>query len=55
MLFGVAHLEQGVPFAVRAGVYGVVLGVLTLARGSLVPSVLAHVGIDALAGWASAS
>jgi membrane protease YdiL (CAAX protease family) len=54
VLFGVAHLEQGGPFAARAALYGLVFGVLVAWRGSLVPSILAHLGVDVLAGVAAA-
>jgi uncharacterized protein len=46
MLFGIAHGEQG-PWAVaRFALYAVVLGWVTTARRSLLPSVMCHIAID---------
>jgi membrane protease YdiL (CAAX protease family) len=50
LLFGVAHLDQGFAFAARACVYGVGLGVVARARGSLVPGMICHVGVDLVGG-----
>jgi membrane protease YdiL (CAAX protease family) len=49
-LFGIAHLEQGPASALRIGAYGLVLGVLASARGSLLPGMLCHIGIDLASG-----
>jgi len=49
-LFGVAHLEQGAGAALRIGVYGLVLGALARHRGSLVPGIACHIGIDLAGG-----
>lgn len=50
ILFGVAHAEQGAAAAVRAGIYGLVLGATAHFRGSLIPGILAHTSIDIAAG-----
>jgi uncharacterized protein len=50
VLFGVAHVDQGGWAAVRLGIYGLGLGVLARSRGSLVPGILCHVGIDLASG-----
>jgi membrane protease YdiL (CAAX protease family) len=50
LLFALAHGEQGPSAMLRFFVYAVGLGALALARGSLVPGMLAHVGIDLVAG-----
>lgn len=52
-LFGLAHLEQGLSAAVRIGVYGALLGAVTLHRKSVIPGVIAHVAIDVAAGVAA--
>jgi len=46
VLFGIAHLEQGLAPACRAAGYGLALGVLARVRRSLLPGILCHVGID---------
>ena len=47
ILFGVAHLNQGAPSALRIAAYGLLLGVVVAWRGSLLPAIYAHVAIDA--------
>jgi membrane protease YdiL (CAAX protease family) len=49
-LFGLAHLEQGAGAALRIGVYGLILGALVRYRGSLLPSIVCHIGIDLASG-----
>jgi membrane protease YdiL (CAAX protease family) len=51
VLFGVAHADQGPSIAVRFGLYGVGLGALAWWRGSLIPGIAAHVGVDVATGW----
>jgi len=46
LLFGLAHLEQGAGAALRVGVYGLLFGVLARYRGSLLPGIVCHIGID---------
>jgi membrane protease YdiL (CAAX protease family) len=46
VLFGLAHANQGPLAAARIAIYGLILGALAKRRGSLLPSILAHVGID---------
>ena len=50
VLFGLAHLEQGAGAAARIGVYGLILGALARHRGSLVPGIACHIGIDLASG-----
>jgi membrane protease YdiL (CAAX protease family) len=50
LLFGIAHLEQGPASALRIAVYGLVLGALASARGSLLPGIVCHIGIDLAGG-----
>jgi membrane protease YdiL (CAAX protease family) len=50
VLFGLAHLEQGPVAAVRIGVYGLIFGVLAKVRGSLLPGIICHIGIDLASG-----
>jgi membrane protease YdiL (CAAX protease family) len=50
VLFGLAHADQGGWAAVRLGLYGFGLGLLARYRGSLVPGILCHVGIDLATG-----
>lgn len=50
VLFGMAHLQQGPAAAARAGVYGLLLGLVAHRRRSLIPGMLAHVAIDSAAG-----
>jgi len=52
LLFALAHGEQGGAAMLRFFVYAVGLGVLARARRSLVPGMLAHVGLDLMAGLA---
>jgi uncharacterized protein len=52
MLFGLAHADQGVGGVVRAAAYGVVFGIVAVMRRSLWPGIVAHIGIDLIAGIA---
>lgn len=49
-LFGVAHLSQGIGGAIRACVYGLLLGAIARSRRSLVPAMLCHVATDLVSG-----
>jgi len=49
VLFGLAHLDRGAAFGVRAALYGTLFGLLAQARRSLWPGILCHVSLD-LAG-----
>lgn len=49
-LFAIAHGQQGAGAVARSFVYGIGFGVLATARKSLVPGMLAHVGLDVAAG-----
>lgn len=49
-LFGLAHLEQGPAAALRAAVYGLLLGMLASFRRGLFPSIACHIGIDLASG-----
>lgn len=48
--FAAVHAYQGWSGAVRAGLLGFVFGVVVLLTGSVWPAVLAHAGLDLLAG-----
>ena len=50
VLFGLAHLEQGLAAALRIGFYGLLLGLLAHFRRSLLPGIVCHVGLDLLSG-----
>lgn len=50
LLFGVAHAEQGLASASRTALYGIALGALAAWRGSLIPGILCHVGLDLVSG-----
>jgi len=50
LLFGLAHLEQGGGAALRIGVYGLLLGILARQRGSLLPGIMCHIGLDLAGG-----
>ncbi len=50
LLFALAHGEQGASAMLRFFCYALGLGVLARARRSLVPGMLAHIGVDLLAG-----
>jgi len=50
ILFGVLHAYQGVIGIARTALVGALLAVGFLASGSLVPSMLAHLAIDLVAG-----
>jgi membrane protease YdiL (CAAX protease family) len=49
-LFGIAHGEQGLAIVIRFALYGVGFGVIARWRGSLVPGILCHVGVDLAGG-----
>lgn len=49
-LFAIAHGQQGAGAVARAFLYGIGFGVLASARKSLVPGMMAHVGLDVAAG-----
>jgi uncharacterized protein len=49
-LFALAHLEQGAGAALRTGIYGLILGALARHRGSLLPGIVCHIGIDLAGG-----
>ena len=51
-IFGVAHGYQGVQFAARAFLAGVVMGALALATGSVLPGMLLHALVDLVGGYA---
>jgi membrane protease YdiL (CAAX protease family) len=46
LLFGLAHLEQGPPLALRIAGYGLLFGLLAQYRRSLLPSIICHVCVD---------
>ncbi len=50
LLFGIAHLDQGVGPALRFAGYAVGLGALAYWRRSLVPGIACHVAVDLLSG-----
>lgn len=50
LLFGAAHLDQGVGFACRAAAYGLGLGLVAVGRCSLIPGILCHAALDLGAG-----
>ena len=50
LVFGVAHLQQGLPSAFRIAFYGLVLGTVAHYRRSIVPCVIAHVATDFVSG-----
>lgn len=50
VLFALAHLEQGAGAALRIGVYGLILGALARSRGSLLPGIVCHIGVDLASG-----
>lgn len=49
VLFGLAHIDRGFAFGIRAAIYGLIFGVLAQARRSLWPGIAAHASLD-LAG-----
>jgi membrane protease YdiL (CAAX protease family) len=49
LAFGILHLKSGVAWAALAAVFGVALGVVFMASGSLVGPLLAHFAVDAIA------
>lgn len=50
--FGMGHLYQGWAGVLLIGLYGVMFGLLFVARGSLIPCVIAHTLQDILAAFA---
>jgi membrane protease YdiL (CAAX protease family) len=52
LLFAIAHAEQGGSSVARFAVYALGFGWLASKRGSLLPAMLAHVGLDVYAGLA---
>lgn len=50
VLFGVAHLQQGVGSATRIALYGVLLGAIASRRKSLVACILCHAWTDLASG-----
>lgn len=50
--FGLGHLYQGWAGVVLIGIYGVMFSLLYVARGSLVPCIIAHMLQDILAAFA---
>jgi membrane protease YdiL (CAAX protease family) len=46
VLFGLAHLDQGVRAAIPVAFYGLLLGTLREFRGSLLPGMICHVIVD---------
>jgi membrane protease YdiL (CAAX protease family) len=53
LLFGIAHGAQGQWAVARFAAYGVAFGYLAQRQRSIVPCVLAHVGLDVYAALAS--
>ena len=51
LLFALAHGQQGAGAVARTFVYGLGFGVLARARSSLLPGMIAHVGLDLSAGF----
>ena len=51
LVFGLGHLYQGVSGITKAGLMGVVFGVLYWMTGSLWASMLLHIVIDLTSGW----
>lgn len=51
LLFGMAHGEQGLAAATRLALYGFALGGLAAWRGSLLPGIICHIGIDLASGF----
>jgi membrane protease YdiL (CAAX protease family) len=49
-LFGIAHGYQGLEACFKIAVYGAMIGLLALWRGSLRPGMIAHSGTDILSG-----
>jgi len=52
LCFGLGHLYQGWAGVVLIGVYGLMFSLLFIARGSLIPCVIAHAMQDILAAFA---
>lgn len=50
VLFGIAHLDQGAPRALRIAGYGLLFGIVAYQRRSLLPGIVAHVALDLTAG-----
>jgi membrane protease YdiL (CAAX protease family) len=51
--FGLGHLYQGPGGALRTGIVGGILALPVVYTGSLLPSVLAHAGVDLASGFLS--
>jgi membrane protease YdiL (CAAX protease family) len=51
LLFAIAHGEQGPGAVARGLLYGLGLGLLARARGSLIPGIICHMGLDLAAGF----
>ena len=51
VLFAIAHANQGAYAMLRFGVYALAFGAVAVWRRSLVPTIVCHVGIDALAAF----
>jgi len=50
LIFGMAHIYQGVKGALTIAIYGAMFGVLAAARKSLRPGMIQHAGQDILSG-----
>jgi len=50
LAFGLAHLYQGTRGVLRATLLGAILAIPVVVTGSLVPSMIAHTGIDMISG-----
>lgn len=51
VLFGIAHADQGPAAVARVMTYGALLGLVAARRRSLIPGIVAHVGIDVAAAF----
>lgn len=51
LLFAVAHANQGAGAMLRFALYALAFGAVAVWRRSLVPTILCHVGIDALGAF----
>jgi hypothetical protein len=50
LLFGFAHIYQGIPSVPRTGILGLVLCLIVVAAGSLWPAIIIHAAIDLNSG-----
>jgi hypothetical protein len=50
LIFGMAHIYQGVKGALTIAIYGALFGVLAAARKSLRPGIIQHAGQDIFSG-----